>query len=105
MFKTINGKIKKICNECGRSYLTFLVNQKYCSRTCMGEHQHKLPKKHTTETRVCVYCKKQIRVTQVNPKHPRLFCSMRCRSRFQKENIEKELQKLGGTNLIWSDEK
>jgi hypothetical protein len=30
---------------------------------------------------------------------------MRCRSRFQKENIEKELQKLGGTNLIWSDEK
>ena len=84
------------CIECGKRYLTKRYSSTFCSRSCASiSKARKIVKNKMDVICTCIQCGKNIVLRYSDPRHPRKFCSHKCRSDFTREAIARRELEMG----------
>ncbi len=73
----------RVCEQCGKGYIPFKYNQKYCSEGCKRLHHFG---EHKNTERICPICRKSF-----SPhRNTALYCSQKCNS--EARNLRKGIK-------------
>ena len=76
--------LKKFCERCGRTFLTYEENLIYCNTDCEGKHKYEKQRSIKSPSKTpysCAFCGDEIRKGR---KNSNCFCNHHCRKGYKK---------------------